>query len=483
LDENLAKGFIRRSESPAGSPILFVPKKNGKLRLCVDYRKLNAITIKNRYPLPNIGELQDRLAYADWFTSIDLRAAYNLIRIAEGDEWKTAFRTRYGHYESLVMPFGLTNAPATCQELVNDTLKRLLDKKVIAYLDDILIYTTGTLDEHIQDVREVFDKLQERNLRVAPEKCEFHKKEVKFLGFIVGVNGIKIDPDKTRSVQEWPVPQNLKEVQAFLGLANYNRKFIRDYSKIAEPLTRLTKKEVPFQWKDIQQRAFDELKEASCKAPTLKMFDSTKAVQIETDASDLAIGACLTQEYDGKRHPIAYYSKKMTPAEQNYDIHDKELLAIVAALKHWRVYAEGAPALTIFTDHKNLLHFTTTKVLGRRQVRWSEELGQYKFEIRYTPGRDNGRADALSRRSDYMEEKEQTCHNILKLNKDGSLSANTKELNHILKVLNDTDEEFPVNKGKYHVTPEQEQECIQRHHDDETKGHPGVTKNGGTNTA
>jgi len=165
------------------------------------------------------------------------------------------------------------------------------------------------------------------------------------------------------------------------------------------------------------------------------MFDTTKPVQIETDASDLAIGACLIQEHEGKRHLIAYYSKKMTLAEQNYDIYNKELLAIVAALKHWRVYAEGAPALTIFTDYKNLLHFTTTKVLRRRQVRWSEELGQYKFEIRYTPGRDNGRANALSRRSDYIEEKEQTRYNILKVNKDGSLSANTKEFNYVLKIL------------------------------------------------
>ena len=476
LDENLARGFIRKSESPAGYPILFALKKDGSLRLCVDYRKINDITIKNRYPLPNIEELQDRLSKAKWFSKIDLKGAYNLIRMKEGEEWKTAFRTRYGHYEYLVMPFGLTNAPATCQMMINDTLREYLDRTVVAYLDDILIYTDGNLEQHVKDVQQVLTKLQERRLKANPKKCEFHVKETEFLGFIIGVDGIRIDPAKITSIKEWPTPKNLKEVQSFLGLANYNRKFISGYSQTALPLVELTKQDTPFIWKERQQKAFEALKQACIDGPTLRMFDSGKLVHIETDASDRAIGACLTQDHEGKRHPVAYYSRKMTPAEQNYDIHDKELLAIVAALQHWRVYAEGAPSLTILTDHKNLLTFTTTKVLNRRQVRWSELLGQYKFKIQYTPGKDNGRADALSRRIDYMEGKEAIVHSILQTNKDGTLSARTHEFNAVLRIMKDDEEEFPISHDKYQVPEKHQEQCIRDHHDDPIHGHPGITK-------
>ncbi|KAI6789405.1 hypothetical protein KC331_g215 [Hortaea werneckii] len=470
------KGWIRKSKSSAGAPILVVPKPNGNDRVVQDYRRINDVTIKNRYPLPNIEEARDRLTGANWFTKIDLRDAFYSIRMAEGEEWKTAFRTRYGHYEFLVMPMGLTNAPATCQQMINDTLRDLLDITVIAYVDDILIFTTGSLEQHIRDVQAVFERLNTTTFKTAPEKCEFHKKTVKFLGFIISKDGVRIDPAKTTSIQEWPTPKTVKDIQSFLGLANYNRKFIKDYSKTAKPLTDLTKKDTPFNWTQNHEDAFQKLKQQCMEAPTLRIFDPKLPIQVETDASDMAIGACLTQENDGQRHPLAYYSRKMAPAELNYDIHDKELLAIVAALMHWRVYAEGAPGLIILSDHKNLTHFTTTKQLTRRQVRWSELLGQYKFEIRYTPGRDNGRADALSRRSDYMNGKEAVEHSILKANKDGSLSANVKDFGNVLRILRDTDEEFPILQGKFQVRPDQEQECIQQHHDDPTKGHPGISK-------
>lgn len=267
------------------------------------------------------------------------------------------------------MPMGLTNAPASCQQMINDTLRDLLDISVIAYVDDILIYTTGSLQNHIKDVQAVFERLSATTFKTAPEKCEFHKKSVKFLGFIIGTDGVKIDPEKIKSIEEWPTPTNLKGVQSFLGLANYNRKFIKDYSRIAKPLTELTKKDTPFIWNQKRQEAFNKLKDMCATAPTLRIFDPKLPIQIETDASDMAIGACLTQENLGQRHPLAYYSRKMTPAELNYDIHDKELLAIVSALEHWRVYAEGVPGLIILSDHKNLTHFTTTKKLMRRQVR------------------------------------------------------------------------------------------------------------------
>lgn len=227
---------------------MFVPKPSGKKRLVQDFRRLNNVTIKNRYPLPNIEEARDRLVGANWFTKIDLRDAFYSIRMAEGEEWKTAFRTRYGLYEFLVMPMGLTNAPASCQQMINDTLRDLLDISVIAYVDDILIYTTGSLQDHIKDVQAVFERLSATTFKTAPEKCEFHKKSVKFLGFIIGTDGVKIDPEKIKSIEEWPTPTNLKGVQSFLGLANYNRKFIKDYSRIAKPLTELTKKDTPFIW-------------------------------------------------------------------------------------------------------------------------------------------------------------------------------------------------------------------------------------------
>ena len=497
LDENLKKGFIRESKSPAGYPILFAPKKDGSLRLCVDYRKLNDITIKNRYPLPNIGELQDRLGKAKIFTKLDLRGAYNLIRMKEGEEWKTAFRTRYGHYEYLVMPFGLTNAPATCQALINNVVRAHLDRSAIAYLDDILIYSEST-EEHVSHVQEVLGCLSQAGLLLKPEKCEFHRRSVEFLGFVVSTKGISMSPEKIKAIAEWPTPHDVKEVQSFLGFANFNRKFIEGYSKKALPLTDITKKDIGFTWGQDQQKAFDTLKKACADPPVLCTFQANEPARIETDASDLAIGACLCQMKDQKWHPVAYYSRKMSAAEQNYDIHDKELLAVVCALQNWRVYAESCSDLTIFTDHKNLLNFTTTKELNRRQVRWSELLGQYKFKITYTPGKDNGRADALSRRSDHMEEKNVTERPILRRESDGSLVPH-QVLATTLRISGPDTTDMIVkayDNDAYATTLRIQQpnavllryqdrtylpdacveEVIRDHHDDPIQGHPGVSK-------
>lgn len=467
IEENLKKGFIRKSQSPAGFPILFAPKKDGKLRLCVDYRKLNEITIKNRYPLPNIKELTDRLAGAQYFTALDLRGAYNLIRMKKGEEWKTAFRTRYGHYEYTVMPFGLTNAPATCQALINNVLRAHLDITVIAYLDDILVFSK-TLEEHISHVKEVLECLQAADLQLKPEKCEWHKEEVEFLGYVVGRNGVKMSEEKIRVIKEWPTPTTVKQIQEFLGFVNFNRQFIRNYSTIAIPLTKLTRKDTPFKWDKDQEDAFQILKKACIEPPTLAIFTSGEPLRIETDASDLAIGACAMQLRDNKWHPIAYYSRKFSGPEERYDVHDKELLAIVSALEHWRVYAESCSELTIYTDHKNLVHFTTTKVLNRRQVRWSELLGQYKFKIVYTPGKDNGRADALSRRHDLAGEKTINKFAILGTNSDGTLGP-SQQLNNVMLVKQD--QHVPTQ-----VPEELEQGIISKHHDDPLHGHPGIAR-------
>jgi hypothetical protein len=461
IDENLAKGFIRKSKSSAGYPVLFAPKKDGTLRMCIDYRKLNAITKKNRYPLPNIQELRDRLSRAKIFTALDLRGAYNLIRMKEGEEWKTAFRSRYGHYEYTVMPFGLTNAPATCQELVNRALNECLDDYAIAYLDDILVYSDNER-EHVEHVKEVLRRLREYGLELKPTKCEFHKTEVEFLGHMVGINGVRISETKIKTIKEWKTPHTVKDIQSFLGFVNFNRMFIKDFAKITLPLTRLTRKETVWRWGESQQQAFEQLKEACTTEPVLVAFRSGEPLRFETDASDLAEGAVALQERDGKWHPIAYHSRKFSGAEERYDVHDKELLAIVNALKHWRIYAESCSELTVYSDHKNLMHFTTTKPLNRRQVRYWETISQYKFKIVYTPGKDNGRADALSRRHDVIGTKTDVHAPLLKINEDGTMGP-AQDVCTVMKVQMDIPEEF--HEG-----------IIRQHHDEKVFGHPGVSR-------
>jgi hypothetical protein len=397
LEDNLKKGFIRRSTSPAGAPVLFVKKKDGSLRLCVDYRKLNDISIKNRCPLPLIDETLDQLQGAEIFTKLDAKGAYNLIRIAKGDEWKTAFRTRYGHYEYLVMPFGLTNAPATFQAYINDVLKKQLDHFVVVYLDDILIYSKN-YKEHLQHVKVVLKQLREAKIQLKLSKCVFHAKEVEFLGFIVNKDGVKMDGNKVRSVLEWKSPRTVKEIQSFLGFANFYRRFIKGFSKIVAPITRLLKKEVKFDWNEEAEQAFQQLKIAFTSDPILTHFEEKRTCVIETDASDTALGAVCSQEHEGVLHPVAFYSRSLTPAERNYHVHDKELLAIVEALQHWRHYTVYSKEKTrIFTDHKNLLYFTNRQRWNARQMRWSHILNDYNYEIIYRPGASNRVADALSR--------------------------------------------------------------------------------------
>jgi hypothetical protein len=404
IKENLSKGFIRASQSPGGAPILFVKKKDGSLRLCVDYRGLNRITIKNRYPLPLISETLDRLRGAKVFTKIDLRGAYNLLRIKAGDEWKTAFRTRYGHFECLVMPFGLTNAPASFQHLMNDIFRDTLDVFVVVYLDDILVFSCDPT-QHQEHVREVLRRLIANGLYAKAEKCEFTKTSTEFLGFIVSADGIAMAPSKVDAVLSWPEPQTVTDLQAFLGFANFYRRFVEGYSRIILPLTRLLKKGAVFLFDAPARRAFQALKTAFTSAPILRHFDPALETTIESDASDYAISAILSQvQPSGLLHPVAFLSRKMSPAERNYDVHDKELLAIVAAVKLWRHYLESlTEPFRVVTDHKNLEYFQTARILSRRQARWSEEINHHKYSIVYRPGIKNGKADALTRRRDLSE--------------------------------------------------------------------------------
>jgi len=275
------------------------------------------------------------------------------------------------------MPFGLTNAPSTFQDMMNDVFSDMLDVGVLAYMDDILVYAK-TREEHDQMVKEVLKRLQGNGLVVAPEKCLWRLQEVEFLGYIIGRDGIKMSTEKVEAVLEWEQPRNITEVQSFLGYANFYRCFIRDYCKVARPLTELTKKEAGknWEWNREAEAAFKELKKRFTTAPILAHFDPTRPVVIETDTSDFALRAVLSQRDDENRlHPVALHSRKFQPAEINYEIHDKELLAVVDAFKHWRRYCEGAiHQVQVYSDHRNLEYFTTTKVLNRRQARWAQEL-------------------------------------------------------------------------------------------------------------
>lgn len=403
IEENLRKGFIRPSSSPAASPVLFVYKPGGGLCFCVDYQALNAISEKDRYPLPLIKESLNNLKGMKYFTKIDIISAFNNIRIKEGLEYLTAFRTRFGLFESLVMPFGLTGAPSTFQRFINDTLRNYLDIFVAMYLDDILIYSK-TRAEHVEHVRLVLDKLRDAKLYAKISKCEFLVPETKFLGLIVGENGFRMDPEKVKTVIEWKKPTCLTDVQAFIGFSNFYRRFIKDFSKIIAPMVKLTRKDTPFNWNPDCQAAFNKLKSAFVDAPILRAFDWDKDVVLETDASDFVSAGILSQYDDeGILHPVAFFSKKHSTTECNYEIYDKELLAIIRCFEEWRPELEGTPSpIDVISDHKNLEYFMSTKLLNRRQARWSEFLSRFNFKIKYRPGKQGGKPDALTRRSEDM---------------------------------------------------------------------------------
>ena len=400
LDELIKAGFIRPSKSPFGAPILFVKKKDGTMRMCVDYRALNNISIKNSYPLPRVDELFDRLQGAKYFSKIDLRSGYHQIRIAEGDEPKTAFRTRYGHFEFLVLPFGLTNAPATFMHLMHQAFRQYLDDFVLVFLDDILIYSK-TLEEHESHVRKVLEVLRKQKLYAKESKCEFFRTEVEFLGHMVGRDGIRMMEDKVKAIAEWPEPKNVRDIRAFLGTAGYYRKFIKDFSRMASPLSELTKETVKFCWGPLQQKAFVDLKHAMQTGPVLVLPDPNLPFVVHTDASGFATGAVLQQDQGKGLQPIAFMSKKMLDAETRYPVHEQELLAIINSLSNWRHYLSGRKFI-VKTDHKSLQYFKTQPMLSGRQSRWKDVIANFDFDIEYVEGPSNAVADGLSRRADHQ---------------------------------------------------------------------------------
>ncbi|KAJ9553882.1 LOW QUALITY PROTEIN: hypothetical protein OSB04_017927 [Centaurea solstitialis] len=380
LEELLDKGFIRPSTSPWGAPILFVKKKDGSMRMCIDYRELNKLTVKNRYPLPRIDDLFDQLQGAAWFSKIDLRSGYHQLKVREEDVHKTAFRTRYGHFEFIVMPFGLTNAPAAFMDLMNRVCRPMLDRSVIVFIDDILIYSKSK-EEHVEHLREVLKVLRKEKLYAKFSKCDFWLQEVQFLGHLVNREGIKVDPAKVEAVMKWETPKTPTE----------------DFSKIAVPLTRLTRKSERFVWGEEQEVAFDTLRRKLCEAPVLTLPEGVEDLTVYCDASYHGLGCVLMQ----RGRVIAYASSQLKAHEVNYPTHDLELAAVVFALKLWRHYLYGVHC-TIDADHKSLRYFMDQQNLNMRQRRWLEVVKDYDCEILYHPGKTNVVADALSRKGSML---------------------------------------------------------------------------------
>jgi hypothetical protein len=356
--------MIRPSQSPWGSPVLFVRKKDGSLRMCVDYRALNRVTVKNVYALPRIDECFDRLNGAKFFSKLDLTSGYWQIRITEADVPKTAFQSRYGSFKFLVMPFGLTNAPSTFQALMNSILSDIVDQFVLVYLDDILIYSR-TEEEHRHHLQIVLDRLRQHRLLVKESKCEFARSSVQFLGHVISGEGLSVDAQKTKAITEWQVPKNVNEIRSFIGLCSYYRRFVPGFAVLAEPLTRLLCADVLFQWTAEQQVAFASLKKKLIEAPVLHAFDPQLPIIITTDASGYAIGAVISQVENSEERPAAFESRKLSKAEQNYPVFEQELLSIVHAIRTWRCYVEGVN-FTVQTDHASLAYLMHQKRLTRR---------------------------------------------------------------------------------------------------------------------
>jgi len=396
LDDLLEKGFIRPSSSPYAAPVIFVKKKDGTLRACQDYRPLNALTVKDRYPLPLIDDLLDGLRGSSIFSKLDLRSGYHQIRVAEEDIPKTAFVSKFGHFEFLVLPFGLCNAPSSFMRAMDSVFEN--DKEFVkVFLDDILVHSSSR-SEHLNHLRSVLGRLRQSRFFAKRSKCEFAKASVSFLGHTVSKHGVATDHDKLEVVRTWPTPKSVSDVRSFLGFAGFYQRFVKNFSRLAAPLSALTKKEVPFQWTDSEQVAFDNVKQALVSAPILAIPDPSRPYVLETDASGIALGAVLSQasESDSVR-PVSFMSRKLNVHEARYPAHELELLAVHDALMKWRHLLAGGPKVKVLTDNISVKYALSQKGLTGRRARWAMHFADFDLEIVHRAGSENTLADALSR--------------------------------------------------------------------------------------
>ncbi|CAF2205227.1 unnamed protein product [Rotaria magnacalcarata] len=403
LDEMLEAGQIAPSRSPWASPIVLSPKKDGSLRFYVDYRKLNASTIRTAYPMPRVDDTLDSLRAAQYISTLDLRSGYWQVEIDPDSRDKTAFITHRGLYEFLVMPFGLSNAPATFQRLMDIVLAGIKWQSCLVYIDDIIVFSP-TFEQHIHDLSTVFDRPANAGLTLKASKCDFCRRELKYLGHLITADGIKPDLGLVASVQLFPQPTKIKDIQSFLGLTGYYRKFIKDYAKMAEPLISQLRSQQKskrplnhIEWSDKCTKAFEELKTALTQAPILQTPNFTEPFILEIDACDYGLGAILSQEYDNQLFVIAYASRTQTAAERNYFPTEKEALAIYWATKHFRPYLEGT-MIYIRSDCRALQWLLDTKDSSGRLARWAISLSAFNIvDIKYKPGKINTNCDTLSR--------------------------------------------------------------------------------------
>ncbi|GKA14451.1 reverse transcriptase domain-containing protein, partial [Tanacetum coccineum] len=435
LKELQDKGFIRPSSSPWGAPGLFIKKKDGSFRMCFDYRELNKLTVKNRYPLPRIDDLFDQLQGSQFFSKIDLRSGYHQLRVHKDDIPKTAFRTRYGLFEFTVMPFVLTSAPTIFMDLMNRVCRPYLDKFVIVFIEDILIYSK-TQEEHVEHLRLVLELLKKEKLYAKFSKCEFWLREAQFLGHVINGNGIHVDPSKIEAVKNWKTPRTPTKVRLFLGLAGYYRRFIENFSKIAKSLTILTQKSKTFDWGEEQELAFQTLKDKLCNAPVLALPDGPEDFVVYYDASGIGLGRVLMRR--GK--VIAYASRQLKTHEKNYTTYDLELGAVMFTLKIWRHYLYGTKSV-IYTDHKSLQHIFSQKELNMRQRHWIKLFSDYDYEIRYHPSKANVVADALSRKERVKPKRVRAMNMIIQSSiKDRILAAQNEAVDEFAGLQKGLDE-------------------------------------------
>jgi hypothetical protein len=388
----LDKGYICESLSPFSVPILLVPKKDGSWHMCVDCRAINNITFRYRYPIPRLDDMLDELSGAIIFSKVYLRSGYHQIRMKLGDEWKIAFKTKFGLYKWLVMPFGLTNAASTFMRLMNEVLRPFIGLYVVVYFDDILIYSKS-MEEHLEHLRAVFDALRAARLFGNMDRCTFCMQCVLFLGYVVTLQGIKVDSSKVEAIQGWPTLTTVTQIQSFLGLAGFYRRFVRDFSSIAAPLHELTKKGVYFAWGPTQEEAFNTLKDKLTHAPLLQLPDFQKVFELECDASGIGLGVVLLQK--GKL--VAYFGEKLSGASLRYSTYDKELYALVCTLQTWQHYL-WPHGFIIHSDHEALQHIRTQTNLNRRHASWVEFIESFPYIIKHKNGKKNVIADAFSRR-------------------------------------------------------------------------------------
>lgn len=404
----LEQGVIEESVSPYAAPIVMVRKKDGSLRLCVDYRRLNEVTVKDAFPLPRVQDTIDALAGAKYFSSFDLAAGYHHILVRAEDRPKTAFVTPFGHYQYVRCPMGLSNSPATFQRFMEYVFSDQIFVTLLVYLDDLVF--ARSVDEHLDRLEGMLRLLRKHGLKLKPSKCHILKPQVRYLGFVISKEGITTDPEKIRAVQEWPTPCTVKEVRGFVAFCSFYRRFVKNFAKVAAPLHALmsgdSKATVSDYWGKDEAQAFALLKEKLSQAPVLKSADYSKQFVVETDASFEGLGAVLSQEHDGRLHPVAFASRGLRKSERNmnnYSSRKLELLALKwAVTEQFKHYLVGG-RFVVLTDNNPLAHLNSAK-LGAVESRWLGDLGRFDFEVRYRPRKENGNADGLSRRPHELSE-------------------------------------------------------------------------------